>query len=892
MASPTSSVLSQTLCSIAYSKTGNASTLRDKTLEHKDKLLTLLRSEHDRVQRLVILLDEIEACHALAAVRFGQLVLENPQDADCHLFWFQLRRKLVDFIYQPCLGPSASNAAFEKWETILLAHLDTMCARLQYDCLYVYIVEDWLQTDGDEPISDEINNRATPSQNSSDNRAKYRWQWEEDAFSPTHIDKHALHRFLGGVFVHETAGSNRKAKAMIDLSAAIKRFETELAWPDQFNSTTLEWVISSLLASTRLSQDKREALRNIRSNHPVLNDISYVVNSRMQFLDYWSWVDNVTLGYRPNANDKYIIDMEEYILSAIFLHYIGLKWSVFFNNVLSSFFSTSGTCLGAGPEVSHSNSDKQRHAYFPGAWTTQPGVQHVRHTMYREKYLVNRLLDKKAEGAEGAEAEMKRVYTNEKSKSETKVAEILLAESVINIRLHGEFTVIQSSFTRWDDLLPHASVLEILDFMGVSCNWLMFFKTFLEAPLRFRTDSAGSVSRKRRRGVPDSHVLSDVFSEVVLFCLDCAVSQATGGRLLYRSSCNLWFWSPSEPHVVNAWATIQKFAAVTGTQLCQSNSGCVRTFHPETATLPIENSLPRGEINWGLLRLSPATGSFGINQDSVDLHMRTTRHLLRRELKSIFTLIQELNSQQERLFHLLGIKANCFGRDHVTMVLHAYASVERQLFQYDAEDRNVNNSVNYANAVEYLKAVLLQRFPEFDIPNAYLFFPTELGGLGMKSASVALPLIRDMAPTSPSSLLDKFQVAGRKEYCRPRPAKNGEKPAVDFDEYKQWRREHQYGYDNELVDAYRQLLESTPMDNSLYDITGIDALLSEPHGRDTLRDIASGKFPGIGSYWRRIILLYGQEAMEKFGSLKLVDMELLPMGTLNLSKERRSKEGY
>lgn len=236
------------------------------------------------------------------------------------------------------------------------------------------------------------------------------------------------------------------------------------------------------------------------------------------------------------------------------------------------------------------------------------------------------------------------------------------------------------------------------------------------------------------------------------------------------------------------------------------------------------------------------------------------------------------------------------------MALHAYASVERQIFQYDAEDRNGNNFVESADAAEYLKVVLSQRFAVFDIPNAYLFFPPELGGLGLKPASLALLLMGDLAPESASSLLDKFRCAEHSEYLRSWPAKDGEKltpsqwqqrtnlglrrtPAFGFDDYTKWGEEFHYGYKNELVHVYSRLLDSPPVESSLYENTGLEALWNGPHHQGTLRDIARGSFPDIGSYWRRVILLYCQEAMERLGSLKLVDMDLLPMGKLDHSKE-------
>ena len=168
------------------------------------------------------------------------------------------------------------------------------------------------------------------------------------------------------VFVRETAGSNWKVNAKEDLSSTIKRFERSFTSPNQFHRTTLEWVISSLLASRRLSQDKREALRNIKSNHLILDEISDILNSRIQRLDNWSWGKSVSLDFRSDIKDKYIIDMQEDLLQAIFLQYIGVRWSGFFKDILPSFFSPSGNYLFAGQAVQ--DIDKQIYAYVRCAY--------------------------------------------------------------------------------------------------------------------------------------------------------------------------------------------------------------------------------------------------------------------------------------------------------------------------------------------------------------------------------------------------------------------------------------------------------------------------------------------------------------------------------------------
>jgi hypothetical protein len=119
---------------------------------------------------------------------------------------------------------------------------------------------------------------------------------------------------------------------------------------------------------------------------------------------------------------------------------------------------------------------------------------------------------------------------------------LVSTEIVLNTHLHDELTCFRSVFESWNQLLPHDTILTVLEFLGVSEQWQAFFRTFLEAPLKFMDDPE-SEPRLRRRGTPGSHTLSHVFGEVVFACLDFSVYKATDGGELHRLYDDIWFWS-------------------------------------------------------------------------------------------------------------------------------------------------------------------------------------------------------------------------------------------------------------------------------------------------------------------------------------------------------------
>jgi hypothetical protein len=143
---------------------------------------------------------------------------------------------------------------------------------------------------------------------------------------------------------------------------------------------------------------------------------------------------------------------------------------------------------------------------------------------------------------------------------------LLSSEIIINTRLHGEFTSFRTQFDSWNPLLPHQTILTILDFLGVSSKWRKFFEKYLQAPLKFMDDTSAE-PRLRRRGMPGSHTLSDMLGELVLFCLDFSVNQATNGAMLHRLGDDLWFWNKNYDTCANAWAEIVHFTEVMGVKV-------------------------------------------------------------------------------------------------------------------------------------------------------------------------------------------------------------------------------------------------------------------------------------------------------------------------------------
>jgi len=659
----------------------------------------------------------------------------------------------------------------------------------------------------------------------------------------------------------------------------------------------------------------------------------------------------VPIEQRRHVNGAFHMYIDEDLLQAIFLQFIGVRWSVFFKKAFTNFFNYDGAWTSLRQPISRT--DKKRREYFLGKQSKKPSVQSKRQGLYKSIFFLSQLPDSEydtteavdgeeeveirtsgrtkqtarkstggkaprkqlashaarksapsttgvglgrggqfrhrriAEDDDDSDGEYDEEEESEKPQSPMATKQFLLhlvsTEILVNTRLHGDFTCARSEFESWSPSLPHSTISAVLSFFGLSDKWLGFFKTFMEAPLKFVEDGSAATTRVRKRGVPGAHSLSTVCGEVVLFCLDYAVNQQTDGAQLYRMHDDFWVWSSSHKTVVKAWQTITAFSDIMGVSLNEAKTGTVRVRGEQQDLEPTDSSLPVGDIRWGFLKLEPITGRFVIDQDMVDTHIDDLRKQLEDKKSSVFSWIHAWNTYAGTFFKSnFGKPANCFGREHVDMMLSAMNRIQTRIF-------------SDSNVVDYLKSTLEERFGIKDIPDGYLYFPTGLGGLELQNPFIGLLQVRDEVFEQPSSVLDDFIEAEIEAYRLDKITFENQKVDRDyvqdpdfvpddaetfmsFEEFTRFREEFECDYSNDLLSVFEELLEQ-PRPEFL-----------AVNQNDVLTLSSSQYFANMDDgYTRWVAQLYGPDMVERFGGLKIVDAGLLPIGMINLFRSGRVK---
>jgi hypothetical protein len=211
-----------------------------------------------------------------------------------------------------------------------------------------------------------------------------------------------------------------------------------------------------------------------------------------------------------------------------------------------------------------------------------------------------------------------------------------------------------------------------------------------------------------------------------------------------------------------------------------------------------------------------------------------------------------------------------------------------------------------SSIVQHIKDMIEERFSVKSVPDGFLFFPVELGGLDLKSPFVDLLQIRESVKANPYALLDEYEAIERDDYdtfkrkfdqggIRP-GRRNGEdanwKPKdsdtfLSFDEFIKYREVFASIGKANLLNTYKELLKR-PREDPVDGSEQIRQALKDLAGQNNLRGI-NQNWDSMESYWKWIAQMYGPEMIDTFGGLNVVDFGLLPIGMVSMFRQRRTK---
>ncbi|KAJ8116773.1 hypothetical protein ONZ43_g4360 [Nemania bipapillata] len=404
------SVFSETLQEITNTKLEELSKRRSEFETAKADVISRLESELNPLSRLELLSRGVRECFAMKTTKTGEILPGSSKNPDLVL---ELEN-LDSFMAQSKYDPSVTPLLMQRWEESLLRRLDMQSSKFQYASLYAQLVTEWLSTEkpAAAAATPEDADMAEGYEDVGDSMKKEaRRGWEQVVFQPAGVDEQALKSYLVDLFGLEDQDRPAKAKGFEQLRDKLTAFENTLATPKQFDAGSLTWVINGLLASDLLTDERREVLRDFLGNQTILAEVADVLNMRLAALSTWSWGESVGVEQQRKITGVYNVLMHEDVLQAIFLHYIGVKWSVFLKSAFRQFRKFDGAWKSSRRSIPELD-QKRRKVYLGDSYTQyQKSVYAARDHVYRKHYFMASLMGREDEKKSSLEGEEEANYS-------------------------------------------------------------------------------------------------------------------------------------------------------------------------------------------------------------------------------------------------------------------------------------------------------------------------------------------------------------------------------------------------------------------------------------------------------------------------------------------------
>lgn len=592
------------------------------------------------------------------------------------------------------------------------------------------------------------------------------------------------------------------------------------------------------------------------------------------------------------------------IIDAIFLQYLGLQWKAHLKQACLLFFRQAWerNSISEAQEtaITKIKTIDQSYDEDPSYPRSTRSINAIRERTYERVFFLSKLNEPENSNTYNDFVNMNETDARQWNPRLVAVKRMILhlmaTEHRLNHLVHNSHAMIHSIMANFTPCLPHESILIVLAYLGVPQRWIMFFQTFLSAPMIFPGERTPRVCK---RGAPVGYAFSVFFGEAIMFIMDVAVNQRTKGLRLYRIHDEMWLWDADVKKCLKAWRVMREYAAIVGMEFDEKMTGAAYSGLA-SADAPF---LPKGEQKWGLLKFDCTTLKFIIDQNEVDLQIVEFRRRLA-ATKSVLGWVNIYNKYMAHLSRNLGgLPVNCLGNAFIDDLIKTFKRVQEELFR----ESNLG-------PINHLRNMIGERFGIHDLPDGYFYFSTAAGGLQLFNPilklsafdkSISPPTFNNF-PVRPSGFmattgtsvpdvgnvpiemklnskfygdLGDYQILkSRWEQQRVRWGPNGIEEFISFQEYVSLREIHLPTWG----DAYDEMFNNPPAKEVAPVEVGIYpgcVHLPSKLGRE--------RAMGVYAMWAES--LYGEDVANRFGGFEIVDKTLILADVVDLFRTAEKK---
>ncbi|KAJ3365805.1 hypothetical protein GGF32_008203 [Allomyces javanicus] len=837
-------------------------------------------------------------------------------------------------------NPLAPASAVQPWVDALKTEVQRGLARVKYADLFGKVLnEHAVFTSSAAPTDAHAEDERVAVSDAAYAALKdeTRAEFVSHAFTAPEVDTAAFRSFLTDkLFAFPHAEQRRQWDDLVkDTANFAKKLEGTTATADD-----VKHCIRGLIVADLFDENRAAALRAVEDNALVHGEIASVLNIMLSRIDEWAWpTAGVKLTLRRVINGRFRVFMEEDLVTAIFLQYIGVKWSVHFREMLSSKRFDSNSCLSKHETDLAKGSHLDDSNVVDLRWMTNRRNTSVQATRLGKLlhyslsslpeamcYQAARAAVYSGESDDDSDDGEDGIGKSEKAtvvESKQNLLHLITTEARYHARFHDEsmpFTVARTDFKWFGPSIVHENLLVLLEVLGMPTKWRTFMHKFLATPLVLDNETT---PRVRVGGVPICHMLSALFGELILFPLDYYLTRTTK-VMAVRMFDDVWMWSSDPAEMQRAWTNMLEYASLAGLALNLDKSGsAVIHARKGDAAAPVASfapePLPQSRVTWSSLVMHADATFRSDYENEVKSHALEAQARLA-AAPTVLAWINVYNQYARFFARNLGAPAHVWGKAGIEQIKNALVQIHKGLFP--ETDGNVI-------------AALAERLGRVDadvadsLLDGWVYWPLTMGGLEVYNPFVTIAgwigtanslekrkeLDQDFEGLDESNRKQyKEALARHEKYFKDQMKKEadqlyrmGGKAAADaikkelrsddglgslrsrmapFPDLEAYVRRHHTKW-RSWNDQYESMLDRIKAGSAGSTSVSLAGPLSRLAGDGPIKR----KLQNMTWYWSWIVAMYGDSILNMFGTLEFMPADSVPRAMVNALKKEKIKWG-
>ncbi|CAN9203983.1 unnamed protein product [Alternaria alternata] len=692
-----------------------------------------------------------------------------------------------------------------KLEKGLLDKLIRFRNRMEVSCLHSRLMKEALDTEttttatklGDMALEDDF-------EVIDDDRKDALKYFESSCSRQMNVHSSSIDEYLWGLFTGEEDYVHAIRYGMQAYGSDLSNGNIEV------DQKTLIWIITDLIRSERISQERKETLINYLQSPDALLEVTAILNMR----GYREWnYKNAEVGLpvdtRKTIHGQHYVHVEVEIIDMLFLHCCAFRWATKLNECLRDYVDKS-KAFQVAPLT---RADADRRSFFfdntslmpppPFGYTgfpcppppppepkkgcrrrkTKPrtmrlapsivpaphviqvppppppdtltDVESVRRDDYQKHFFMSRL--PKHDGDVPKMTSSKDI--------QARLIKTLAVECNIRKAFDDKVNALTVKFDSLASTLPHCAIITVLRFLGVPEVFLSLFNRALKPKLSIESSThEAATTITPERGLSFGYSMEIFFSEAVLFFLDLAIRKATRSYM-YRVHDHCYFVG-TQVQTNHAEEAIVRFSQVMGMKFRSFSSG---------------DELSVGFLTINLRTTSPHDTSIIVGIDDSEVALYAANAKLR--LKSCSTVLEWVREWNDTVgtyaAHLFGPLANVFNEEHREMIKETYRRIHSIVLDGSDLTRCVAKVLKPS-----VSCKLEHGLPDLE-PIIYL--PQAYGGLGVKNPFVTIAFASNANESAAVKIRDYLNIEAAyytkasERYSNQMPFLNQQKIVTVFD---------------------------------------------------------------------------------------------------------------